>query len=176
MRAGTMQLKITLLDVEPLVWRRVVVPTTIALDELHTVVQMAMGWLDYHLHLFEIDGVVYADDADEMEFEVVGDEADTILAEVVGPGSRFRYEYDFSDGWQHQVEVEQVSLGLTPTRCVDGERACPPEDCGGPPGYARLLRALADLARGECIELIDRYGDFDPDDFDADAVTEQLAQ
>jgi hypothetical protein len=175
MASTAVQLKITLLDTEPPVWRQVVVPGSTTLDQLHEIFQTAMGWQNYHLHLFEIDGVVYGDD-EEMDFDLVGDELDTKLAEVVRAGSHFRYEYDFGDGWQHHVEVEEVrpARGVS-VECLDGERACPPEDCGGATGFARILQVLADPNHPDHDQIAEDYADFDPHAFDVATPNELLS-
>ena len=177
MGASAIQLKITLRYTTPPVWRRLVVPGSLTLAELHTVVQTAMGWTDVHLHLFEADGVVYGD-VDDMDDEAVGEEDDTTLTAISRKGSTFRYEYDFGDGWQHDVLVEQVqtvSDTVTPA-CLDGRRACPPEECGGPSGYQHLVAVLADPSDPEHAQMLHWLGaDFDPEEFDIDATNELLA-
>lgn len=163
------QLQISLVGVCPSVWRRVLVPGGYTLDRLHRVVQYAMGWQNYHLHSFEIDGVQYGvpDPVGELLFR---DELDTRLDAVVGKGSRFRYTYDFGDWWEHDLVVEDV-LATDPDgrypACLDGDRACPPEDVGGPAGYRLLIEALADPLHPEHDAMRDWLGRFlDPASFD----------
>ena len=145
------QLKVTLQGISPPVWRRVALPGGYTLDRLHRVLQLAMGWQDYHLHSFEIDGRQYGQPDPDGELELL-DELDARLDAVVGKGARFTYTYDFGDWWEHEVEVEAVYLADPDERypfCLEGERGCPPEDVGGPYGYANLLVALADPAHRE---------------------------
>jgi hypothetical protein len=139
------ELDVRLKDIEPPIWRTVEVPGRATLEDVHYAIQLAMGWTNSHLHHFKIGklryGMIGAD-----EFENLEDERDHVLQEVVKAGTSFVYEYDFGDGWEHDVTVTRVAASSKPVRprCVAGARACPPEDCGGPFGYERLLAALAD--------------------------------
>jgi hypothetical protein len=172
------QLDVTLDDVEPPVWRRVEVPSSITLAGLHTVIQQAMGWQDYHLHQFEIGDTVYGVDDGEGWGPPIVDEKRTRLGDVAPEGTAFSYQYDFGDSWEHLVNVEQVAApvgGTSYPRCVDGERACPPEDCGGAWGYAELLDALADPRHERHEELVEWVGgSFDPAKFDLEDVNARL--
>lgn len=128
----TTRLRITLRDVEPAVVRIVDVPASTTLPELHHLVQAAVGWTDSHLHLFDGGAVMWGrpDDLDE----AVRDEAGARLADLP---AAFVYHYDFGDGWEHDVEV--LGAGDAEPGCRYGEGRCPPEDCGGPHGYADLI-------------------------------------
>ncbi len=175
--APAVELTVTLRDTEPPVWRRLAVPPSLTLRELHAVLQTAMGWEDAHLHLFEVDGIRYGD-VEDFPGDL-GDEGTTTVADVAARVDRFRYEYDFGDGWEHDLRVGRRPVPADPDRprCQDGARACPPEDCGGVPGYERLLDVLADpsSARGEDAELLEWLGgDHDPDAFDPAATDELL--
>lgn len=128
----------------PTVWRRLLVPGSVRLDKLHLMLQAAMGWDGHHLHCF---GMQF-DEYPEGEL----DEKETTVLRAIGSARRFFYEYDFGDGWRHEVVVESLSRlerGLKFGVCVDGQNACPPEDVGGPSGYADLLDVLADPAHDE---------------------------
>lgn len=168
------QLKVTLQEVSPAVWRRLLVPGGYTLDRLHRVIQLGFGWQDYHLHSFEINGSQYGqpDPGGELDLR---DELDARLDAVAGKDSRFTYTYDFGDWWEHEVEVEAISLADPEERyplCVDGERACPPEDVGGAYGYANLLVALADPGHREHETMVQWLGRrFDPTVFDAGRAT-----
>jgi hypothetical protein len=170
------ELNVTLRHTRPRVWRRLAVPPSLTLRELHAVLQTAMGWEDYHLHLFEIDGVFYGD-VEDFPGEL-GDEETTTVGDVAARASRFRYEYDFGDGWEHDLRIGRrpVPAGSDRPRCLGGARACPPEDCGGVPGYQHLLELLADPAgaEDEDAELLEWLGDYDPDAFDATGIDELL--
>ncbi|HEX8411704.1 MAG TPA: plasmid pRiA4b ORF-3 family protein [Thermoanaerobaculia bacterium] len=147
------QLKITLEDVEPDIWRRVLVPSDLTLFELHHVIQIVMGWEDCHLHDFTIKKQRYTlpeyCDGNDM------DESETLLGDAVRPRSKFVYHYDFGDDWNHVLLVEKAvkdDTFMIPI-CIDGERACPPEDSGGPWGYFDKLQALSNPDDEESEEL-----------------------
>lgn len=163
------QLRISVEDIHPPIWRRLLVPGSIKLGKLHLMIQAAFGWLDYHLHDFLIDEVRYGvqfDDYPEGEL----DEKTVTLVAVLEGVRRFRYEYDFGDSWGHELVVEdfwRVPAGLKFGVCVDGQNACPPEDVGGPPGYARFLEALSDPDDEEHESFLTWVGgSFDPTEFD----------
>lgn len=162
------QLRLTLEVVRPTVWRRLLVPGNVRLDKLHRMFQAAMGWEDSHLHAFEIGDERYGPQYDDYPEDEL-DEADITVLLAIGDVRQFTYEYDFGDGWDHEVVVESISrspLGLKFGVCVDGQQACPPEDSGGASGYADLLRVLADPSDAEHEEF-SRWvgGSFDPDEF-----------
>lgn len=178
---SALQLKITLLDVDPPIWRRVLVPSAITLPRLHRVFQEAMGWWDSHLHAFEIKDKHYV----TFHIEEFGDVTDELiedrvkLAGLVRVGDTFLYEYDFGDDWQHLVEVEaieSVEVALGHATCLDGARACPPEDVGSTPGYENFLEALADPTHEEHDEYVEWLGgSFDPEHFNLVEVNARLA-
>lgn len=145
------QLQVSLTGVRPPVWRRLLVPGGYTLDRLHRVLQYAMGWQDCHLHSFEIDGVQYGVPDPDGELPL-RDELDARLDTVLGKGMRFRYTYDFGDWWDHDLLVEDVLAADPDERyplCLEGERACPPEDVGGPGGYRLFLDAFVDPSHPE---------------------------
>jgi hypothetical protein len=163
-------LRVTLDGVEPVVWRRVLVPGGFTLDRLHRVVQFAMGWHDRHLHVFDVDGVQYGVPDPDGLLEV-RDELDARLDAVAFKGSRLRYTYDFGDWWEHEIAVEEVMPADPDGRypmCTGGERACPPDDVGGPGGYRQFLAAYGDPAHPDHAAMRAWLGrDFDPAAFDA---------
>jgi hypothetical protein len=124
----------------------VLVPEDSTLAGLHRVIQAAMGWADRHLWRMQIGGVEYSDVTMEGWGERVHAAGAVRLNGVAGPGDVLLYGYDFEDSWEHRIQVEKVSpadSGETSPVCIVAERACPPEDCGGVPGYERLLEVLA---------------------------------
>lgn len=139
------QLKVVLRDVTPLVWRRLLVTSTTTIADLHAIIQCAMGWEDLHLHQFMIYGKAYGVYHDGGMTFVDNPHQVTLAGFRLRAGERFRYEYDFGDGWQHDIWLERI-LPPTPTQhypvCRGGHGDCPPEDCGGPAGYRALLREL----------------------------------
>lgn len=150
------QLKVTLQYIEPLIWRRIQVPSTYDFWQLHSTLQDAFGWTNSHLHSF-----TYKDDnsADPIvfgiPFEPEFEDEQPLLAGWQHKISRYitsetgdlEYTYDFGDNWQHTIILEEIlpyEKGLKYPRCIDGERNSPPENCGGPHGYTGLLEVLFD--------------------------------
>jgi len=171
------QLQVTLEGVSPPVWRRLLVPGGYTLDRLHRVIQCGMGWRDCHLHSFEAGGVQYGVPDPDSDL-AVHDEMDFRLDQVAVKGDRMRYTYDFGDWWEHEIEVEDVTPADPEHRypsCPAGAGACPPEDVGGPDGYAELLDAISDPDHPEHAEMREWLGrPFDPAAFDADRTTTLL--
>lgn len=175
------QLKVTLLQSRPPIWRRLLVPAEVNLGDLHTIVQVSMGWdsvgWDYHLHQFQVDGVSYGNpDHWDGWGPRVDDERRARLWDVAGVGSRLKYWYDFGDDWWHELKVEKVTddpSALAGPTCLDGRRACPPEDCGGIYGYEELLRILADPTDPQHEEMAEWAG-VDPEAFDVIEVNGRL--
>ncbi len=176
------QFRITLQRVEPKIWRRIQVRDC-TLDELHECIQTAMGWTNSHLHQFEINGQRCGDpellEHGLDDFDYI-DSTDTRLSDFVPyNGSRFSflYEYDFGDCWEHEVLFEGYvprEKGQRYPRCVDGERACPPEDVGGVWGYAEYLEAIADPSHERHEEFLEWSGPFDPEAFDPKEATRAM--
>ena len=169
-------LKVALRGTRPPVWRRLLMPGTMTLADLHQAIQAAMGWKDCHLHVFDIAGRQYGG---RHAGDDVADEKRSTLNSLVKSGvARFTYTYDFGDNWEHTVVIEKRPPPLGPTSyptCVAGKRNCPPEDCGGPWGYEELLQILADPAHPERAEQIEWLGEeFDPDDFSVDIANATL--
>lgn len=178
------QFKVELQGISPPIWRRIQVPEKYDFWALHVAIQDAMGWLDYHLHVFRIKpkhkqkvleiGIPNEDGFEEESLILPGWEVqiETTLWEV---GSIFEYEYDFGDGWVHDVTHEGVLVqepGAAYPRCIGGARACPPEDCGGLGGYEGLLEILADPGHEDHEQMKEWAGeDYDPERFDPAAVT-----
>ncbi len=150
--------------------------------DLHVAIQDAMGWLDYHLHMFRLRGTGLGERAEIGIPDPDGDDLMPCLAGWEVPlaayleqvGDRAVYEYDFGDGWEHEVTLEEIGERAAGTRypiCLAGRRACPPEDCGGIPGYEELLAALGDPAHPEHAEFLEWVGgEFDPEAFDPTEV------
>jgi len=160
------QLKISLERISPPVWRRVLVPSTMKLSELHFVIQSAMGWETGHLHYFSKGVVHYGEDDEYGESEARVRIKDLLTAER----QSLNYLYDFGDSWRHKVVLEKILQrlpGVKYPRLVDGKNRCPPEDCGGLGGYMRLLEVLADPTHEEHNSMRDWVGeDFNPQEFD----------
>jgi hypothetical protein len=186
------QLKIVLEGSKPPIWRRVLIPANLRLPDLHGVIQLSMGWRDAHLYHFMVgirsEGLRFYGDPDlldidlmqEAEGEFINDLNVPIDHLLVNRKDWIRYEYDFGDGWIHRLTLEDIlvqplKLARLP-RCVAGRRACPPEDCGGVPGYEQALEILANTAHPEHQELLVWIGNFDPKRFDLEAVNAELVE
>lgn len=172
--AERLRLKITLQGSDPPIWRRVEVNDDITFFQLHRVIQQAMGWEDCHLHEFDVArtrvGTRSADEAMAMVRDVMLPERSTRLFELLEGRRKFRYWYDFGDDWWHEVAIEKrlpPDAAAKPAVLLDGGRACPPEDCGGIPGYFNLLEILVDPAHEEHGDVLDWLGGtFDPETLD----------
>jgi hypothetical protein len=172
------QLRVDLKGSQPPIWRRVQVKSETTLLNLHKVLQIAMGWHNYHLHEFRIGKLSFGEPSPELDFI---DER-TIKLTQIAPDRRltFEYIYDFGDGWQHKVTVEkgaEEQAGVQYPICVGGARACPPEDVGGIGGYANFLKAIRDRRHPEHKLYLGWVGgDFDPEAFDLGAVNRKLSR
>jgi hypothetical protein len=173
------QIKITLEGTDPPIWRRIQTKDC-TLEKLHALIQIAMGWEFEHLYRFEVGGVEFSDVESDMDDEVQDVRA-VKLSDVI-PAShrrpRFSYEYDFGDGWKHQLIVEEQfepRAGVAYPVCTAGARACPPEDCGGPWGYADFIEAIQNPTHKRHEELLEWVGgEFDPEAFDRVAATKGM--
>jgi hypothetical protein len=176
------QIKVVLLETDPPIWRRFVVPSSVTLHRLHLILQGVMGWTNSHLYRFKIGTKEYGEpDPDnafcELDFK---NSRRTKLWEVVTKGgSTFQYEYDFGDSWIHMLLIEGILEGepgkLYPV-CLAGERACPPEDCGGTYGYADLLEIIKNPNDEQYQDMMTWLGGrFDPEAFDIDIVNVKLS-
>jgi len=172
-------LKVTLRGAKPPIWRRLLVRPETKLDDLHDAIQGAMGWMDGHLHAFDIGGRQYGPPDESGELEVADERRLTVGGAIQSGGARFTYTYDFGDDWEHIVEIEKTlpaEPGKAYPMCIAGKRACPPEDCGGVWGYEELLDILGNPKHPERAERLDWLGrDFDPEDFSAEAADARLA-
>ena len=174
------QIKVTLEDSKPPIWRRLLVRSDITLAGLHRIIQAAMGWWDYHLHQFIVGGTYFGEPhPDYDDYLDMHDERDVTLRQIVpGEGFKFRYEYDFGDSWLHQVLVEKIlppEPGQHYPACLKGRRACPPEDVGGIWGYYGFLEAIQDPNHPEHEDYKEWIGgEFNPEAFDLDEVNRAL--
>lgn len=177
------QFRITLRESEPPIWRRIQVKNC-TLDRLHEHIQTAMGWTNSHLNQFKIgerrygDPMLMEEDFEELNYE---DSTSTKLSEVLPKSGRrfsFEYEYDFGDGWEHEVLFEGVLRAEPGKRyplCLEGERACPPEDVGGVWGYVDFLEAIQNPQHEEHDQMLAWVGGkFDPEAFDPETATKRM--
>lgn len=168
-------IKVTLLGTSPPIWRRILVPGEITLRNLHRTLQAVMGWTNSHLHQFisQRRGI-----SQPRRFgSKITNENRTKLGELIGTvGASLLYEYDFGDGWQHELLLEEVLIGdeTFQQMCVAGKRCCPPEDCGGPQGFAELLQVLLDASHPSHDEAQDWLGDFVAESFSVEEANRRL--
>ena len=177
------QFKIALKEITPIIWRRIHVPTNYTFWDLHVAIQDSMGWFDSHLHQFSIKrphahkftkiGIPDEDRFDDDIKILPGWEVD-ISSYFTALGVTALYKYDFGDSWEHDVVLEGLLIkekNEKYPRCIDGERACPPEDCGGVDGYFHFLEAVLNPMHEEHKELLQWCGKkFDPNEFDPKSV------
>jgi hypothetical protein len=177
------QLKVTLLGTSPPIWRRLQVPADVTLAQLHEVLQTAMGWQDGHMHEFSVGQRRFGrpDPQDRlMGLPSVENERTVRLSSLLSRiGSKAIYTYDLGDSWEHSIVLEKRLPGdpnATHPVCTDGQLACPPEDCGGIPGFYDLVEVLNDPNHKRHQEMLDWIGDdFDPQAFSVDQVNRMLA-
>ena len=173
------ELKVVMLGSAPTIWRRLQVPGDAKLDWLHAVLQVTIGWTNSHLHQFKVGEVCYSDTRHHSaEFdddpEILEERAFSLRE--IAPRERdvFHYEYDFGDSWEHEITVEKIlpntaASSSVAARCLDGARACPPEDCGGVPGYEDLLKILKNRKHPEHKRMTEWLGrPFDSAAFDVE--------
>lgn len=165
------QFKITLEDIRPPIWRRIQVKSDITLHRLSSTILIAMGWGGGHLHQFEIDGKFYGIPDDDFDSEKdMRDEHGFQLNDLKKEALKaFIFEYDFGDGWRHAVQLEDVlepAQGQKYPCCISGARSCPPDDCGGAPGYEEFLKAIRNPKHPEHKDMIKWIGgSYDPEAF-----------
>lgn len=172
------QFKITLKDTKPPIWRRIQVPGTYTFWDLHVAIQDAMGWLDHHLHSFNLFNpsagrkVEIGIPDEEFDFgrEILADWEQKIKDYFSMENRLADYTYDFGNNWEHSIKLEKIlprDKNISYPICIAGKRKCPPEDCGGTGGYERLLKIIRDKNHEEYEEMMEWLdGEFDPECFD----------
>ncbi len=178
------QIQIALKECKPKIWRRLLIPSNLLLSDLHKIIQTAMGWTNTHLHQFIKNRTYYTvkmkgdDMCDEMgalDYKKI-----KISDLLTKEKEKITYEYDFGDGWQHEVILEKilpVDDKIKYPICLTGKMNCPPEDCGGVWGYENMLNILKQPKHEEYEELVEWIGDdFDPEYFDKEEVNELLRE
>jgi hypothetical protein len=175
-----LSIRVKLRNFSPPIWRRIEVPYNFTLHQLHLTIQAAMGWDNYHLYAFRIGRTSYSIPSDEYPNDDI-DSRKTGITDLVFMGQKPKmiYEYDFGDGWEHDVTIQKT---LNPEqeveypRCVSGKMACPPEDCGGVYGYVKLLEILNDPMHEEYKDMLEWVGGkFDPERFDLEEANERVS-
>src|SRR5258708_67291 len=171
------QFKVVLRGISPAIWRQFQVWEDATLAQLDRILQMVMGWENYHLYEFRIGGRIYGDPDLDDEREIIDAKKTRIRNVLAGVGAEFEYEYDFGDDWQHDLLLEAVMQSGPDTmcpRCLSGERSCPPEDVGGSGGYADYLEALASPHHEEHQNMMEWRRPFNPEAFSVDGVNREL--
>lgn len=176
------QLKLTLRHTKPAIWRRIRLASTTTLEDLHYIAQISMGWTNSHLHMFVTDsGQCFGSPEQDMDgmLEMLDETAVTVGELLRKPKQRLIYEYDFGDGWEHEVVLEKILPPLDDEplpRCVHAVGKCPPEDVGGIGGFYAFLEAMEDPRHPEHEDVLAWWGEpqFDPDDVDVEDINEQL--
>lgn len=185
------ELRITLQEIRPPIWRLIQVPSTLRLCCLHDALQAVIGWTDSHLHRFEKDGKNWGvpEHLEDDGIDII-DESRTKVSDILTtPGDSMLYVYDFGDNWRHSVVLEKIlpaSATMVRPVCIAGERHCPPEDVGGVPGYQEFLEVVFDPSHEEfdhCVQwaggpspVNQSVGRFQPEEFDLQAVNAALSR
>ncbi|MBC8185274.1 plasmid pRiA4b ORF-3 family protein [candidate division KSB1 bacterium] len=180
------QFKIELLGIEPSIWRLIEVPSNYSFWDLHVAIQDSMGWLDYHLHSFSLlppgekRPVLIGIPDDEYENNTLPGWDVPLYKYFIEPGDQANYDYDFGDDWRHRIVLKGIfppKDGIKYPNCSDGQRACPPEDCGSVPGYYNLVEVLANTEHAEYKDMVywlsnhaKNYHPYDPEKFEPDQV------
>lgn len=142
------------------------------------ILQVSMGWTNSHLHQFVADGKTYGTLDPEIGNDILDEYRASLRTILKKPGDSLVYLYDFGDGWEHDILLEDVlpySKDISFPKCVAGERNCPPEDVGGPPGFEAFLNAYSNPDHPEHINMVEWAGkDFDPVVFDMHEINEFL--
>jgi hypothetical protein len=173
------QLKITLRDIKPPIWRRVQVESSTKLSQLHLIIQAAMGWYNCHLHSFSIDGIEYGKPEPNYGLELRDENKAKLSSLIKQEKSKFSYTYDFGDSWEHLILVEKIlpkESKVSYPLCIKAKRACPPEDCGGAWGYIEFLEAIQDPQHPEYENFQEWIGEnFDSEFYDLQEINQRLA-
>jgi hypothetical protein len=178
------QIQISLKNITPKIWRRILVPADLPMADLHKIIQTTMGWENGHLHQFIKDRKLYSvknPDDDMWEDSVNFEYKNMVVSDFLKKEKdKIDYEYDFGDGWLHEVLLEKILPVNTLVKypiVTGGKRTCPPEDCGGPWGYANLLEIISQPGHGEYDDMLEWLGGyFDPEDFNLEEVNQRLHQ
>ena len=174
------QLHISLKGSKPKIWRRFLVTEDMTLEKLHKIIQEVMGWEDYHLHEFTSGGKQYGMPDEEWDNNVENEKKIKLSDLNLAEKQKFEYLYDFGDSWEHEIKVEKILPFETTAKypkCLDGELACPPEDCGSLWGYeelSELTKLSKDELDEEGLERLEWLGDYDFEHFSVDEVNAVL--
>lgn len=171
LKVPAVRVKITIRDIDPPVWRELVVPGHWHLGMVHRALQIAFGWHEAHLHSFQVGDRRYGEPDPNYDSGTQRESLVRVHEVLAAPGDVITYWYDFGDDWFHDIVVEELLDPQKQARCLDGRRAAPPEDSGGPWGYQDLLQALADPKHEEHEDRVEWVGEgYDPELVDIQAI------
>lgn len=174
------QLKVTLRNIKPPIWRRLQVESSITLSKLHLIIQAAMGWYNCHLHSFTIGGIEYGKPEPNYGLELRDENKAKLGSLIKQEKAKFFYTYDFGDSWEHLILVEKIlpkEPNITYPICIKAKRACPPEDCGGPWGYMEFLEAIQNPNHPEHESFLEWLGgSFDSEFYDLNEINQRLTE
>lgn len=172
------QFKISLKGSKPIISRTILVESNRTFYEFHHIIQIAMGWINYHLFQFMAKGNCISDPS-MVDYKDIIDSKEIRLNEIfTEEGEKIEYEYDFGDGWKHIIKLEKIVLiklnNIYPV-CIRGKRRCPPEDCGGIWGYQNLIEVMGNKKHPDYKEMKEWLGgEFDPEEFNIEEINEEL--
>jgi len=171
-----LKLRITIPDIEPEIWREILIKNDITFKKLHEIIQLSFGWTNSHLYNFDVNGILFS--IPDKEFKNNDLDAKNKITEfLIEEGQRALYTYDFGDYWEHEIEIVDMlkkEKGIRYPKCLDGRRNGPPEDCGGIPGYEDVIDALTSKDKSEYEDLLEWLGDYDPEKFDIDKINNAI--
>lgn len=171
-----LKLRIKITDIEPEIWREILIENNITFKKLHEIIQLSFGWTNSHLYNFDVNGILFS--IPDIEFENNDlDIKNKVTEFLIEKGQKVLYIYDFGDNWEHEIEIVEVlekEKGIRYPKCLDGSRNGPPEDCGGVPGYEDIIDALTIKDKSEYEDLLEWLGDYDPAEFDIDKINKAI--
>jgi len=180
--SNILQFKITLKDIKPKIWRRFLISDSWTFDKLHRIIQEIMGWENYHLYEFRFGNIrIILPDEGYLEENELDPKKVKVYEYLNKEKQKCEYVYDFGDSWEHEIIIEKImpdQIGDKYPKCIDGERACPPEDCGGVGGYERILEVLKtgeDPGGEDVQELKEWLGKWNPEEFDINKINKNIA-
>ena len=174
------QLKVTIRDIRPPIWRRIHVESSTTLSKLHLIIQAAMGWYNCHLHSFSVDGIEYGKPEPNYGLELRDENKAKLVNLIKQEKAKFFYTYDFGDSWSHLILVEKIlpkEPKVSYPKCIKAKRACPPENCGGAWGYMEFLEAIQNPTHAEHESYLEWVGgSFDSELCDLEEVNQRLTE
>ena len=171
-----LKLRITIPDIEPEIWREILIENDITFKKLHEIIQLSFGWTNSHLYNFDVNGILFSMPDKEFENNDL-DVKNKITEFLIEKGQKAFYTYDFGDNWEHEIKIVDVlkkEKGIRYPKCLDGRRNGPPEDCGGIPGYEDVIDALTGKDKSEYEDLLEWLGNYDPEKFDIDKINKAI--